>query len=85
LGRDLRAADEPAAPAPVRRKGRIKQGVCTGVFRGLKLTDDEMCREVVRLGGHGIDLQPPEKFAVLKNTGSPARWSRFRPARPRRA
>jgi hydroxypyruvate isomerase len=69
LARGAVAADEPAAPAPARRKGRIKQGVCTGVFRGLKLTDDEMCREVVRLGGHGIDLQPPEKFAVLKKHG----------------
>ena len=69
LARDAFAADEPAAPTPVRRKGRIKQGVCTGVFRGLKLTDDEMCREVVKAGGHGIDMQAPEKFPVLKKHG----------------
>jgi len=55
-----------AAPA---RKGRLKQGICRGVFRGVKLDLDGMCREAARLGAVGIDLVGPETFATLKQHG----------------
>ena len=77
LGRAARSAaaepaGEPAAkPAaePGRRPGRLRQGVCLGVFRGLKLTQDETCREVARAGGHGIDLVGPDWFPSLRKYG----------------
>jgi hydroxypyruvate isomerase len=62
------AADEiPAAPVP--RPGRLKQGVCRGVFRGVKLTDEETCQAVAKAGALGIDLQAPEMFPLLKKYG----------------
>jgi hydroxypyruvate isomerase len=48
------------------RKGRIKQAVCPGVFKGAKLDLEGECREAARLGAHGIDLVGPEAFAMLK-------------------
>ena len=51
------------------RKGRIKQGVCLGVFRGSKLDLEGECREAARLGAHGIDLVGPEAFPLLKKYG----------------
>jgi len=55
-----------AAPA---RKGRLKQGVCRGVFKGIKLDLDGMCREAAKLGVVGIDLVGPDSFATLKQHG----------------
>ena len=50
--------------------GRLKQGVCKGVFRGKKKYEiEEMCQEASRLGFHGIDLVGPETFPVLKQYG----------------
>jgi hydroxypyruvate isomerase len=51
------------------RKGRIKQGICMGVFSGLKLDLDGACREAARLGAWGIDLVGPDAFPVLKKYG----------------
>jgi hydroxypyruvate isomerase len=48
------------------RKGRIKQGVCLGVFKGSELDLEGECREAARLGAHGIDLVGPEAFPLLK-------------------
>ena len=55
-----------AAPA---RKGRLKQGLCRGVFKGVKLDLEGMCREAARLGAVGIDLVGPDSFATLKHHG----------------
>ena len=55
-----------AAPA---RQGRLKQGLCRGVFKGVKLDLDGMCREAARLGAVGIDLVGPDAFATLKQHG----------------
>jgi hydroxypyruvate isomerase len=55
------------APAIIPRKGRLKQAVCGGVFSGLKLELDGMCRETARLGLYGIDLIAPS--ATLKQYG----------------
>ncbi len=49
-----------------RRKGRIKQAVCGGVFSGLKLDLEGMCREAAKLGLYGIDLVGPSAFPMLK-------------------
>ena len=51
------------------RKGRLRQGVCLGVFGGLKLDFEGKCREAARLGAVAIDLQEPEKFPILKKYG----------------
>ena len=48
------------------RKGRIKQGVCLGVFKGSELDLEGECREAARLGAHGIDLVGSEAFHLLK-------------------
>ena len=60
-----KAGDAVAAP----RKGRLKQSVCRGVFAGLKLDLDGMCREAVRVGALGIDLVGPDTFPTLKKYG----------------
>ena len=59
-----------AAPATVvRRQGRLRQGVCKGVFKGSNLDLDGMCREAARLGAVGIDLVGPEAFPSLQKYG----------------
>jgi len=55
--------------AAVARPGRLKQGICRGVFKGVKLDLDGMCREAARLGAVGIDLVGPDAFATLKQHG----------------
>jgi len=69
LASNRTATAAETAPAPSHRKGRLKQGVCRGVFRGIKLTDDEMCREAAKAGAHGIDLVGPDMFPALKKYG----------------
>jgi hydroxypyruvate isomerase len=60
------AGQPPAAPPP--RKGRIKQGVTSGVFaRGTSL--DDRCREAARLGIKGFDLIGPADWPTLKKYG----------------
>ena len=61
------ALSRVATAAP--RKGRLKQGVCRGVFKGLKLDFDGQCREAARLGAYGIDLVSPAEFETLKKYG----------------
>jgi len=56
------------AVVPVTRKGRIKQGVTTGVFaRGMPLED--ACREAARLGIKGFDLIGPKDWPTLRKYG----------------
>ena len=63
------AAGGATAPAQTARKGRLKQAVCQGVFRGLNLDLEGMCREAARLGAKGFDLKGPSDFAVIKKYG----------------
>jgi hydroxypyruvate isomerase len=58
----------PPARAEV-RKGRLKQGVCRGVFKGANLDLEGECKEAARLGACGIDLVGPDTFPVLKKHG----------------
>jgi hydroxypyruvate isomerase len=54
--------------APVKRKGRIRQGVTRGVFaRGMPLED--ACREAARLGITGFDLIGPADWPLLRKYG----------------
>src|SRR4051794_38381122 len=55
-------------PEPVKRKGRLKQGVTRGVFgRGMSLEDS--CREAAKLGIVGYDLIGPADWPTLKKYG----------------
>ena len=54
-----------AAPHP----GRLNQAVCRGVFKGVKLDLDGMCREAAAVGAVGIDLVGPDAFPTLKKHG----------------
>lgn len=61
----LQAQTAPAA----KLKGRIKQGVTRGVFRGPMMTFDDMCREAAKLGIQGFDLVEPADWPTLKKYG----------------
>jgi len=61
-GAGLSARSEP-------RKGRLKQAVCLGVFRGFNGNLDDKCREAARLGACGVDLVGPKDFPILKKHG----------------
>jgi hydroxypyruvate isomerase len=63
-----RAADSATESFP-RRPGRLKQGICRGVFKGVKLDNDALCREAAKAGAWGIDLVGPEFFPSLKKYG----------------
>jgi hydroxypyruvate isomerase len=67
------SADQPgstsASPSQPKRKGRLKQALCRGVFSGLKLEMEDMCREAARLGVWGFDLVGPDTFPLLKKYG----------------
>jgi hydroxypyruvate isomerase len=55
-------------PEPVKRKGRIKQGITRGVFpRTMSLED--CCREAAKLGIQGFDLIGPQDWPTLKKYG----------------
>src|SRR5215468_3475812 len=61
-----------APPAPVKRKGRLKQSLFRTVFGqntpGLT-TFDEQCREAARLGAYGFDLVGPQDWPTMKKYG----------------
>src|ERR1700685_159553 len=48
--------------------GRIKQSVTSGVF-GKGMPFEEQCRMAADLGIQGFDLQPPERWPILKQYG----------------
>jgi hydroxypyruvate isomerase len=52
----------------VTRKGRIKQGVCGGVF-GRGMAYEDRCRHAARLGAQCFDLQGPDNWPILKKYG----------------
>src|SRR5437773_11357388 len=56
------------APAPLQRKGRIKQGVTRGVF-AREMSLEDCCREAAHLGIKGFDLIGPADWPVLKKYG----------------
>src|SRR5262249_52263918 len=61
---------QTAAPAPLRRKGRVKQSAMRVNFgRDTKLSFDDMCREAARLGVYGFDLVGPPGWPTLEKHG----------------
>jgi hydroxypyruvate isomerase len=56
------------APAPVQRKGRIKQGVTRGVF-AREMSLEDCCREAARLGVKAFDLIGPADWPLLRKYG----------------
>jgi len=68
LGAPSRVLTLPQTVTPIARKGRIKQGVTTGVFaRGTSLEDAS--REAARLGIKGFDLIGPADWPTLRKYG----------------
>jgi hydroxypyruvate isomerase len=65
LAAPLIAAAQNNAP----RKGRIKQGVTQGVFRGGNMSLEDMCREAARLGIQAFDLIGPKDWPLLRRYG----------------
>jgi hydroxypyruvate isomerase len=63
----LNARNSPQAPA--KQKGRLKQGVTAGVFKGKQMSMDEMCRAAADLGIHGFDLVKPADWPILRKYG----------------
>jgi hydroxypyruvate isomerase len=57
------------SPQPVKLKGRIKQGVTGGVFRGRQMSFEDQCREAANLGITGFDLVGPSTWPTLKKYG----------------
>ncbi|MDX2178690.1 MAG: TIM barrel protein [Bryobacteraceae bacterium] len=57
-----------AQESKVARKGRLKQGVCGGVF-GRGMAFEDACRHAARLGAQCFDLRRPEEFPVMKKYG----------------
>jgi hydroxypyruvate isomerase len=58
----------PGQNAP-KRKGRIRQGVTQGVFRGANLSLEDQCREAARLGVQAFDLIGPANWPLLRRYG----------------
>lgn len=59
-----------AETRPVKRKGRIKQGLWrTNFGRGTRLGFDDMCRQAARLGAYGFDLIAPQDWPTLRRHG----------------
>ncbi len=58
----------PAAFLLKPKHGRIKQSVTGGVF-GKGMPFEEQCRTAADLGFQGFDLQPPERWPMLKKYG----------------
>ena len=50
-------------------RGRLKQSVTKGVFKGRDMTLDDMCRQAAELGIYGFDLIGPGDWPTLKKYG----------------
>jgi len=62
------AASAGNVAAQTASKGRLKQGVCRGVF-GKGMTMPQMCELAARLGFKGFDLIGPQEWPALKAAG----------------
>jgi hydroxypyruvate isomerase len=62
------AAAQTPAPAPIARKGNLKQCVTRGVF-GRAMSLEDTCREAARQGCKGYDLIGPADWPMLKKYG----------------
>lgn len=51
------------------KRGRLKQSVTEGVFKGGNMSLDDMCRAAAELGIYGFDLIGPKDWPTLKKYG----------------
>jgi len=58
-----------SAKSTTKSKGRLKQGVTAGVFKGKQMSMDDMCRAAANLGIYGFDLVKPADWPILKTYG----------------
>ncbi len=58
-----------ATAQKINRKGRLKQSVTRGCFRGSNMSFEEMCRQAARLGAVGFDLVGPDRFPTVTKYG----------------
>ena len=65
----LPLAAQTGVDQKAKRKGRLKQGVTRGCFRGTNWSLDEMARQAARLGATGFDLIGEAEWPVLKKHG----------------
>ena len=63
-------AQQGGGPVPLKRNGRIKQGLWrTNFGADTTLSFDDMCREAARLGIYGFDLIGPDDWPTLRRHG----------------
>jgi hydroxypyruvate isomerase len=67
-GAALPLAAQTATPEKKQRKGRLKQGVCGGVF-GRGMSFEDQCKNAARLGVQVIDLVEPDRWATIEKYG----------------
>jgi hydroxypyruvate isomerase len=54
---------------PQPSRGRLKQSITQGVFKGSNMSLDDMCRKCAELGIYGFDLIGPNDWPTLKKYG----------------
>ncbi|MEO6080022.1 MAG: TIM barrel protein [Steroidobacteraceae bacterium] len=71
--RPAAAGQAPAAPAPApaaaRARQKIRQGVMNSVWNGSKLTFEERCQALQRIGFLAMDLPTEAQIPILKKYG----------------
>jgi hydroxypyruvate isomerase len=67
-GAALPLAAQSDALQKKQRKGRLKQGVCGGVF-GRGMSFEDQCKNAARLGVQVIDLVEPDRWATIEKYG----------------
>jgi hydroxypyruvate isomerase len=63
------AAPAQTPPAPARPRAKIRQGVMSSVWGTTKLTFDERCQTLARIGYQSIDLPTEEQATAMKKYG----------------
>jgi hydroxypyruvate isomerase len=63
------AAPPAAAPAVARPRRKIRQGVMSSVWNGSKLTFEERCQTLERIGFVAVDLPSEVQIPILKKYG----------------
>jgi hydroxypyruvate isomerase len=67
-GAALPLAAQSGTPEKKQRKGRLKQGVCGGVF-GRGLSFEDQCKAAAQLGAQVVDLVEPARWATIEKYG----------------
>ncbi|HEY2380434.1 MAG TPA: TIM barrel protein [Terriglobia bacterium] len=57
------------APAATARRGRLKQSVMSSVWGTSKLSFEERCKTLARIGFKGVDLPTAQQISILRDNG----------------